>query len=221
MKLKGLIFDFDGLIIDTESPAFNGLKRIYSRYGLELKETTFGKIVGTQGHSEFHEYQSLADSLPVGTLTSDEFERMYQKEKELEYEELVVLPGVREMIGDAKKMGLSLAIASSSSSTWVNGFLARFGLLGYFDVIVTSEQVANVKPEPDLFLMAQQLLGLGKDEVVIFEDSFNGVIAANKAGIPVILIPNPVTKHLDITGEALRVNSMAELTIGSIEKQLS
>ena len=216
MKLKGLIFDFDGLIVDTEWPAFKGLQTVYARYGMGLHESTFGKIVGTHSHAEFHEYHTLANSLPAGTLAEDDFYAMYQAEKTSLYKHMVVLPGVREMIDQAKENGLKLAIASSSPAVWVNRFLAQFGLTGLFDQVITQDLVEHVKPEPDLFLLAQEKLGLAKDEVVIFEDSNNGVIAANRAGIHVVLIPNPVTRHLDIRGESLRVSSMAELTLDQL-----
>ena len=221
MKLKGLIFDFDGLVIDTESPAFKGLQRVYQRYGMDLREETFGKIVGTHSHADFHEYKTLANSLPVGTLSEADFYEMYQAEKESEYKHMFVLPGVREMIGNAKVYGLRLAIASSSSASWVNRFLLQFGLDGLFDQVITNDLVKQVKPEPDLFLLAQKKLGLAKDELVIFEDSNNGVIAANRAGIHVVLIPNPVTKHLQITGYSIRVNSMAELTLEQLDDLVS
>ena len=220
MKLKGLIFDFDGLIIDTETPAYVGLKRVYAKYGLELKETTFGKIVGTDDNDEFHPYHSLAKTLPDGSLSHEAFEAMYDIEKEREYEAMIVLPGVREMIAEARRRGLKTAIASSSHSTWVKGYLPKFGLQDSFDEIITCELVKNVKPEPDLFLLAQSKLGFAKDEVVIFEDSFNGVIAANRAGIHVVLIPNPVTIHLPIKGESLRVASMADLTLERLDDLL-
>ena len=221
MKLKGLIFDFDGLIIDTESPAFKGLQRVYRRYGLDLHEATFGKIVGSHSHADFHEYKTLANTLPDGALSEVDFYAMYQAEKESEYQQMEVLPGVREMITKARVSGLKLAIASSSSANWVNNFLLQFGLDGLFDHIITNDLVDQVKPEPDLFLLAQKKLGFAKDEVVIFEDSNNGVIAANRAGIHVVLIPNPVTRHLHITGESMRVNSMADLTLEQLDGLVS
>lgn len=217
MKLKGLIFDFDGLIVDTEWPAFKGLQTVYARYGMDLHESTFGKIVGTHSHEEFHEYHTLANNLPSGTLPEEEFYAMYQAEKTSLYKDMVVLPGVQEMIAMAKENGLKLAIASSSPASWVNNFLAQFGLSGQFDHIITQDLVEHVKPDPDLFLLAQKKLGFAKDELVIFEDSKNGVIAANRAGIHVVLIPNPVTRHLEIRGESLRVSSMAELTLERLD----
>jgi putative hydrolase of the HAD superfamily len=132
-----------------------------------------------------------------------------------------VLPGVSEMLEAAKAKGIKLAIASSSPLTWVGGYLEQFGLLHYFDEIITKDLVERVKPAPDLFLLAAEKLDVNKNEVIIFEDSKNGVIAANSAEIPVVLIPNPITKHLEISGEALRVDSMTELTIEMLDQLLS
>jgi putative hydrolase of the HAD superfamily len=220
MKLKALIFDFDGLVIDTESPAYNSLCRIYGRFGVELPVTTFGLIVGSEHGVDFHPYTYLADRIG-DRMPLPEFETIYAAELKIEYQAMKVLPGVSEMLEAAKTNGIKLAIASSSPLTWVGGYLEQFGLLHYFDEIITKDLVDRVKPAPDLFLLAAEKLDVKKNEVIIFEDSKNGVIAANSAEIPVVLIPNPITKHLEISGEALRVNSMAELTIEMLDQLLS
>jgi putative hydrolase of the HAD superfamily len=105
--------------------------------------------------------------------------------------------------------GIKLAISSSSNLAWVKGHLSRLNLLEYFDEICTCEDVNRVKPLPDLYLLALLKLGILPDEAIVFEDSPNGAIAANSAGIFCIVIPNPISRNLDI--------SMADMIISNLE----
>ncbi len=210
--LKALIFDFDGLILDTETPEYIALNEVYSELGHELGISTYGSIVGSDFNHDYNPIVHL-EKLTGKPIDADPFwERIRARRLEI-ISEYDVLPGVEKLILEGKKYGLKLALASSSSHLWVSSHLKSRKLYHHFDVIKCKDDVLKVKPAPDLFLAALAALGVEKNEAVIFEDSVNGVIAANKAGIRVIAIPNPVTETLEMKGEYLRLKSMADITI--------
>jgi HAD superfamily hydrolase (TIGR01509 family) len=131
-----------------------------------------------------------------------------------------VLPGVREMILNGRARGLKIAAASSSHHAWVDTHLARLGLIQHYDKIFCADDVApgRTKPNPDLFLLALDQLQVQKEEAVIFEDSPNGVKAAQAAGIFVVAVPNPLTKKMGVRGD-LTVNSLADLPLDELLKK--
>ena len=126
-----------------------------------------------------------------------------------------ILPGVLDYIHDAKRLGLKLAIASSSPHSWVDTHATRLGIFGLFDAVICADDVGagRTKPNPDLFLLALHQLEVQKNEALVFEDSPNGVKAANLAGIFVVAVPNPVTALLKIDGADLTVASLADLSL--------
>jgi HAD superfamily hydrolase (TIGR01509 family) len=110
----------------------------------------------------------------------------------------------------AKEMGLKIGLASSSTRSWVTGHLERIGLLHYFETVKTSDDVEQVKPNPALYLEAAKALGVKPEEAVAFEDSLNGAKAAKAAGMYCVVIPNPVTKHMNFEETDLVLESLAE-----------
>jgi putative hydrolase of the HAD superfamily len=125
------------------------------------------------------------------------------------------LPGVIDYIHEAKQLGLKLAIASSSPHSWVDGHTQRLGIFHYFDKVICRDDVGvgRTKPNPDLFLLALNQLQVQKNEAVVFEDSPNGVLAARRAGIFVVAVPNPVTSRLKIEGADLVLSSLSEISL--------
>ena len=212
MLIRALIFDFDGLILDTETPEFEAWKEIYREHGQELSLETWGQIVGGTAASDFrplpHLQRLTGRDLAAANLTGRATERSLAA-----IQRLAPLPGVVETIGAAERLGLRLAVASSSPHRWVDGHLLRLGLTGHFEVVKCAEDVARTKPEPDLYLAALEQLGVSALEAMAFEDSPNGVSAARSAGIFVVAVPNPVTVGLRMLGENLRLRSLAELRL--------
>ena len=217
--LKALIFDFDGLILDTETPEYIALNEVYEELGHKLPIATYGRVVGGQYNHEYEPVEHLQELAGKPLDTVSFWQRINQRRIEM-IEQNPILPGVEKLILDGKARGLKLAVASSSSHEWVEGHLKRLNLFQYFDVIRCKEDVLKVKPEPDLFLAALGELGVRADEAVIFEDSLNGIIAAGRAGIRVVVVPNPVTMHTNIKGETLRIGSLAELSLDELISKL-
>ena len=221
--LKALIFDFDGLILDTETPEYLAWQNIYKYHGFELPLEEWGKIIGGYGISNFDAAEHLS-LLSQGQLDSASLRARYQMESHSTIERQSILPGVMDYIHDAKRLGLKLAIASSSPHSWVDEHTQRLGIFHYFDKVICRDEVGNgrTKPNPDLFLFALNQLQVQKNEAVVFEDSPNGVLAAKRAGIFVVAVPNPTTSQLRIEGANLVLKSLSDLSLsglmGKIEK---
>jgi putative hydrolase of the HAD superfamily len=215
--LKAIIFDFDGLILDTETPEYLVWKDIYQEHGFELPHEEWSKIVGGWGLSNFDAAIHLS-RLSQGRLDSASLRVRHADESLARIHSQSMLPGVTELIQSAKQNNLKLAIASSSHHAWVDGHAKRLGIFHYFDKVICADDVApgRTKPNPDLFLLALNQLQVQKDEAVVLEDSPNGVLAANRAGIFVVAVPNHVTSMLNLDGADLIVKSLAELNLSNL-----
>jgi beta-phosphoglucomutase-like phosphatase (HAD superfamily) len=134
---------------------------------------------------------------------------------------LPLLPGVEQLLLDARSLGLGRAVASSSSSGWVEGWLQRHGIHHLFDAFATRDQVTRVKPDPELFLLAASRLGAEPRACVVFEDSPNGMRAALAAGMRCVAVPNALTSRIERPEVDLVLGSLAELPLAAILETLS
>ncbi len=211
MAIKGLVFDFDGLILDTEMPVFRSWQEIYRSYNLDLPLEEYAKCIGSSNQI-FDPLTHLAKKLPfeIDGLKLKQIQQ--QRELQLLADE-AILPGVESILQEAWKIGLPCAIASSSDRHWVIWNLERIGLKQFFPVIVTADEVERVKPHPDLFLRALDGLKILAKEAIGFEDSPNGINAAKQAGIWIVGIPNQLTRQLDISHADLVYNSMTDVKL--------
>jgi HAD superfamily hydrolase (TIGR01509 family) len=203
VKLLALIFDFDGLIFDSETSEFEAFAELYAEHGLELRLSDWQKGVGTwQGFDPWEPFGGLPDE-ERRELVDRYRQRLHQR---LEAQEL--LPGVRQLIAQAKQAGLRLAIASSSDRSWIQRWFGKFGLLQDFEVISTRDQVAAAKPDPALYRLALDRLGVDAQQALALEDSLHGTRAALAAGLLCVVVTNPVTRDLPFPAEALRLPSL-------------
>lgn len=211
MSIKGLIFDFDGLILDTETPDYQVWQEIYESYGASLPLDEWQATLGT----------SIAEFDPVAYLSKkigQSLERgpIWAKHDAL-FEERMPLqpvqPGVPEILEQARRMGLRIGIASSSPLTWVHSNLGHLGLTHYFEKIICRDHVEHIKPDPELFLRCAQELDLATTEAIVFEDSPNGIRAANRAGIFCIAVPNTLTRQLDVSHANLVLDRIDQIPL--------
>lgn len=217
--IKALIFDFDGLIMDTETPDYASWQAVYAQYGQELPVAMWGQIVGGTGASDFDPHSYLEEL--SGQSLDREAVWINRRTAYLDtVAEQPILPGVKDYLDGAKERGLKLAVASSSPDNWVSGHLTRLCLIDYFDAIKTADDVARTKPDPELYLAALAALDVAAEEAVVFEDSANGVRAAKAAGIYAVAVPNGLTAQLKIEGADLRLNSLAELSLDELLAQI-
>jgi HAD superfamily hydrolase (TIGR01509 family) len=217
MALRGLIFDFDGLILDTETTGFQAWLEIFQRYNLPFTYADWAKAIGT-GPSAYDPALDLCayvgEPLDPAQVRTEQLSRVHEI-----LETVPPLPGVLEFLRQAKEAGLHMAVASSSPCSWVEGHLKRLNLASFFDCVLTAEDVERVKPSPDLFLLAMKKLGVQPHEAIVFEDSPNGITAARAAGIYVIAIPNNITETMDISHTDKKVTSFTEISLQSLIHQ--
>ena len=191
--IRALIFDFDGLILDTETPVFRSWQEFYASYGGRLEYDQWAQVVGTASKEADH-FARLEEQIgyPLDHKTLGPQRR--QRESEL-IQNQPVLPGVKDYLVDGRQMGLKIGMASSAPCQWVTGHLQRLDLRQYFDTVRALDDVERVKPDPELFLTVLADLGVGPQEAVVFEDSPNGIRAAKAAGLLCVAVPNPVTQQ--------------------------
>ena len=218
--LKALIFDFDGLILDTETPEVLVWQSIYKDHGFELPLNEWKKTIGGYGISNFDAAEHLA-LLSSGRLDPVSSKARYRKETDAIIHASPILPGVVEMIEQAKAEGIKVAIGSSSPHSWVDTHAKRLNIFHYFDFITCQDDVApgRTKPNPDIYLKSLERLQVQKNEAVVFEDSLNGVEASRRAGIFVVAVPNQLTSQMNVRGD-LTVSSIAELTLQDLQQKL-
>lgn len=218
--LKALIFDFDGLILDTETPDLQAWQEVYTRHGQELSLHNWGQIVGGAGGSDFDPASHLADLLgqPIDKAGITRLARQLSDEAILHQP---ILPGARDLLEAGRDKGYQLAIASSSPHDWVDNHLKRLGLFEYFEAILCGDDVTRTKPDPGLYLAALRALNIQAGEAVVFEDSPNGILAANRAGIFSVAVPIPLTAELGVDHASLVLGSLEEVSFDLLESCLA
>jgi HAD superfamily hydrolase (TIGR01509 family) len=219
VAVRGLLFDFDGLIIDTETPSMASWQEVYREHGQELPLEQWVTLVGTIG-APFDPYGHLEEL--AGPLDRESVLRR-RRDHELSLTDVEDLrPGILEYLEDARALGLKTAIVSSSSQDWINRHLVRLERAEHFEAIVAADHdTARAKPAPTLYLEALDQLELGPAEAIAFEDSPNGIKAAKAAGIFCVAIPNPVTATLGFDEADLVLDSLADLPLRALIERVA
>lgn len=213
--IRAVIFDFDGLILDTESAIYESWRELYAGHGHELAVETFARCIGSDFGAHYDPMTDL-EKLTGRTFDWDALDAERETRVRALLTEAGALPGVQARLSEAGALGLACSIASSSSHRWVNGWLEKLELRHHFANLSTRDCVQRIKPEPDLFLHAIEQLGVGPDEAVIFEDSLNGLRAARAAGVRCIVVPGPMTRHLDFDGAWMVAASLDDVRLADL-----
>jgi HAD superfamily hydrolase (TIGR01509 family) len=212
--INAIIFDFDGLILDTELPDYESWCAKYQELGTELPFALWATYVGV-AQGAFDPYADLEQRLghPIDRAAVRATRRAH-------YLELVraqaLLPGVLARLDEAERLGHKLAVASSSSREWVEGHLRERGLLARFQALCCAGGALRAKPNPDVYLAALAALGVEATEALALEDSANGVAAAKAAGLRCIVVPNAVTRQLDLSQADQQVATLEELSFAAL-----
>ncbi|WP_123041960.1 HAD family hydrolase [Cohnella candidum] len=209
--IKAVIFDFDGTLLDTESCAYEAFGGLYAEHGHVLPLEQWALGIGTHG-SPFDPYVDLQARTGL-TMDREALKARFEAELLAKADCAELRPGVVEVLEEAKSLGLSIGLASSADRAWVERHLEAKGIRKYFEALRTSDDVEKVKPDPALYLLAAEALGVKPEEAVAFEDSLNGMKAAVAAGMPVVVVPNPMTRHMDFAA------ARADLIIESLADQ--
>ena len=217
LLIRAIVFDFDGLILDTEGPIYRSWLEVYEAHDVVLPFELWVKTVGSSNQA-FQPQQHLEERLGR-PLTQQVIDRRVERRVELVLAQ-PLLPGVAGLVDEARAAGLRVGVASSSSRDWVSGHLERLGLLDRFDCIRCRDDVERVKPEPDVYLAVVDCLGVPASKAVAIEDSPNGIAAAKRAGLRCVVIPNPITAGLDLGAADLRLGSLADVTLRQLLDRL-
>ncbi|WP_203790128.1 HAD family hydrolase [Paractinoplanes rishiriensis] len=210
MTVKALIFDFDGLLMDTETTLLESWVWEWRRHGLELDPAGFFADHG--GDANDGRYAALAAAVGPGYDRASSHTLRMAHRAELNVA-LQPAPGVVGWLDRAAELGLRLAVASSSASGHVSSMLRQAGLLARFEVLATGDEVAAHKPDPAVYLLALQRLGLPAGQAVAFEDTAHGVAAARAAGLRCVAVPNPHADHARFGAADLVVASAADVPL--------
>ncbi|QYR22294.1 HAD family hydrolase [Paenibacillus sp. sptzw28] len=217
--IEAVVFDFDGLIRDSETFEFYSFQELLTEYGIELPLELYSARIG--GHyNSFDPYEHLQQSL--GKVLDRELLRKQRRDK---YDKLIInqkaRPGVQQYLEDAENLGLKIGLASSAPREWVLTNLEELELMSYFACIRTHEDAIKVKPDPELYLQVLDYFGVKPVNAIGFEDSPNGAKAAKDAGMLCVIVPNELTKNLPFDNYDLRLNSMLEMNLSSVISLLS
>lgn len=214
MTIRALIFDFDGLILDTEGPVYSSWREVLLQYGYDMSLEDWQVCIGSaEGTASF--FNTLADKLDRPLDIEAEGPQRLQRELEMVARQ-PVLPGIEAYIQRAGELNIKLAVASSSSCKWVLGHLEERGLRDHFECVLGADDVGVTKPDPSLYLTAMECLGINADQAIAFEDSPNGVLAAKRAGLYCVAVPNPITSQLKIKQADLQLESLADLPLDEL-----
>jgi HAD superfamily hydrolase (TIGR01509 family) len=204
---RAVVLDFDGLILDTESPVYESWRVAYEEHGHEIPRDRWFATIGSD-HSTYHPLEDLRSL--IEDLDEEALQLRRRKLRDEILHALEPMPGIVELLERARSRGLGVAVASSSPLDWVDGHLRRLGLRDCFDALATADDVSAVKPSPEIYLRALALLGVEPVEAIAFEDSPNGVAAARAAGIYCVAVPGPMTRSLSFDAANLVVESLAD-----------
>ena len=209
-EITALIFDFDGVIVDTETPDFATWQQEFRARGVERDRELWSSFIGSSMES-FDICGHLEDL--TGRCVDRE---ALQARRRRRYLNIVnskpVLPGIMEYFALARRCGMKIGVASSSTRSWVEGHLERLGLISCVDSIKTRDNVTNVKPDPELYLLSLDSLGVSFSEGIAIEDSVNGIISAVTAGLFCVAVPNEMTKSMDMSLAHLKLDSLTEIS---------
>lgn len=212
MTVRALVFDFDGLILETEMPAYQAWVEIYREFGHELPKELWLDYIGREGG--WFDALAYLEGL-VGPR--DDRDAITKRRDERKTELVMAVAetaGLRDLLTEAKSLGLRLAVCSSSTPKWVLGHLERLGLRELFDHVQCRDRPElRAKPAPDLYVAACAGLGVRANEAIAFEDSRNGMLAAQAAGMRCVVVPNELTVAMDLEGADHRFESLSAIRL--------
>lgn len=215
-KIQAIIFDMDGLMIDSEGKQSESVEQVLREHGVEPEFNEAGviQIVGIPATDNF---QILKDKHRMSQSVDELHERKKEIYRELLEEGVTPMPGLFELFEYLQDKPLKKAVASSSIIKDIELVIQHLDAIEHFDAIVSAEEVERGKPAPDVFLEAAKRLGVDPEHCVVLEDAPEGVKAGKAAGMKVIAIPNRYTKHHDFDHADTVVDSLHDIKMSLLE----
>ncbi len=211
--VKAIIFDMDGVIIDSESFQFEAFKQLFLKFGVELSMEAYnwvGKTAKENVVNIMKKYQVEGDP-----------DKLVQERRQIYHaiikNKITAIPGTMQLIDRLSKK-YTLALASSSSMESIEIVLGGLRIRNFFEVVVSGEEVSRGKPNPEIFKLTAKKLNLSPEECIVLEDSQPGIEAAFGAGIKCIAIPNKYTKDHDFSKATKVVQGSVELLYFNFDK---
>jgi putative hydrolase of the HAD superfamily len=219
-RVAAVVFDFDGIIMDSETPEFESHRRVFEQYGATLTTSEWCGQIGiwndAQDERWFGELCSRSSSAPDAVTFLAEKRRVFDEVAPRE-----PMRGIRELLTVLAAAGIPAAIASSSSASWIARATERVGVNRLFSAIVTGDDVRRRKPAPDIYLEAARRLGVDPVRAIAIEDSAPGIAAARAADMATVAIPHWLTQGHDLAGADLRVAHAGELTLARLDELIA
>lgn len=215
MALRALVFDFDGVVVDTEGPEFEAWRATWEDYGHELTLDEWVQCIGTVGG--WDPLVELGRRIGDGFDPDEANARRRARHHPAIFALDTPLPGVLDLLDSARDRGLRTAIASSSDDAWVPPLLEQLGMVDHFEHLSLYDGTCAAKPAPDLYLRACAALEVAPADAVAIEDSPNGVAAAKAAGLWCVAVPHAITRALDLSAADLVVDSLEAIHLDEIE----
>lgn len=212
--MRAVVFDFDGVIIDTEWVAYTTWQTVFAEHRAELTIEEFATCLGTRGAIDFSALLTAKTGRPAPS--NGELRLWKQALQDVAVADLPLLPGIQDWLDTAAAAGLVRAIASSSERTWIQPHIERHAIAHHFAHVATWDGPHvgfPPKPAPDLYLHCVAALGVEPHEALAVEDSVNGCVAAKTAGLRCVVVPTQLTAHLDFSMADLVVESLDRVTL--------
>jgi HAD superfamily hydrolase (TIGR01509 family) len=217
-SLDALVFDLDGLIVDTESVVQNVWLSIFERHGCSFTEEEWSHVVGGEG--DFRPLDVLHERSRGPVVGVASLLETIQTQIEVRLEGIAPLPGVVSWMEDARTLGVHVGVASNSPRAWVETRLNQAGVRDLIDAVSCRDESENAKPAPDIYLKACDRLGVAPHQSVAIEDSRTGVASAKAAGLRCIAVPNGLTRRHDLSAADLIVDSLASVDFSEAIKRI-
>lgn len=213
--IRALVFDFDGLILDTETPLIDAYEAVHAAHGVSFDRALFVRSVGHADYAfdPWHGFSPHADRAALEVTRRQIKDELLMKQP--------ILPGMVALLDAGRLRGLRIGVASNSQHDWVEPHLKRIGLHDRFEFFACREDAPSPKPEPDLYRLVLNHFGLRGHEAISFEDSHTGSLAAKRANLWSVAVPNASTAHHDFSHVDLQATSLANISLDELMQRFA
>ena len=211
--IKGVVFDLDGVIIDSPRIYFLTMKDFIKKKGADVSDGEIHNLIAFSLKDEFH---LLRDKYGIDSDFEEFIEETLLRSRDMMESELQLTEGVADLLIELKKENYRVGLASNNNGSTISYVLKKFGIEKSFDAIVTAEEVKNGKPSPDVYEVAVKKLGLRPEECIGIEDSVIGMQAVKNAGLKCVVVPNEFTRGKEFNSADLLLKSLKELNHAKI-----